>query len=47
MPIQTTVPEPTLLAPVLLVEDEPLIHRRLEALLLQLGYRPEALLFAS
>ena len=34
-------------APVLLVEDEPLVCRRLEGLLLQLGYQPDALVFAS
>ncbi|MEN5068165.1 response regulator transcription factor [Achromobacter aegrifaciens] len=39
--------ESTLPAPVLLVEDEPLIYRRLEGLLLQLGYAPEALVFAA
>ncbi len=39
--------ESTLPAPVLLVEDEPLICRRLESLLLQLGYAPEALVFAD
>lgn len=39
--------ESTLPAPVLLVEDEPLICRRLEGLLLQLGYAPEALVFAA
>lgn len=39
--------ESTLPAPVLLVEDEPLICRRLEGLLLQLGYAPEALVFAG
>lgn len=39
--------ESTLPAPVLLVEDEPLICRRLEGLLLQLGYAQEALVFAA
>ncbi len=39
--------ESTLPAPVLLVEDEPLICRRLESLLLQLGYAPEALVYAA
>jgi len=34
-------------APVLLVEDEPLVCRRLEGLLLQLGYQSDALVFAS
>lgn len=40
-------PELTLPAPVLLVEDEPLVCRRLEGLLLQLGYQPDALIFAA
>ena len=39
--------DPTLPAPVLLVEDEPLIHRRLKALLLQLGYTEDALISAA
>lgn len=43
----TLTPESTLPAPVLLVEDEPLIRRRLEGLLLQLGYRSDALVFAA
>ncbi|VFR44034.1 two component transcriptional regulator, LuxR family [plant metagenome] len=34
-------------APVLLVEDDPLVRRRLEALLLQLGYAGEALVVAE
>lgn len=34
-------------APVLLVEDDPLVRRRLEGLLLQLGYAGEALVFAE
>ena len=40
-------PELTLPAPVLLVEDEPLVRRRLEGLLLQLGYQPDALVPVS
>ncbi|KGD90737.1 LuxR family transcriptional regulator [Achromobacter sp. RTa] len=47
MTINMLASESTLPAPVLLVEDEPLICRRLEGLLLQLGYAPEALVFAS
>lgn len=46
----STVPvpsEPTLPAPVLLVEDEPLVRRRLVGLLLQLGYTPDALVQAG
>ncbi|RQO36347.1 DNA-binding response regulator [Herminiimonas sp. KBW02] len=39
--------ESTLPAPVLLVEDEQLIQRRLEGLLQQLGYTPDALVTAS
>jgi len=39
--------ELTLPAPVLLVEDEPLVCRRLEGLLLQLGYQADALIFAG
>ena len=37
----------TLPAPVLVVEDEPLLQQRLRALLLQLGYAPDALVFAA
>lgn len=40
-------PELTLPAPVLLVEDEPLVCRRIEGLLLQLGYQSDALIFAG
>lgn len=40
-------PEPILPAPVLLVEDEPLICRRLEGLLLQLGYTSDALVIVG
>ena len=41
------VPESTLPAPVLVVEDEPLIRQRLQSVLGQLGYTPDALLFAG
>ena len=47
MTVNMLASESTLPAPVLLVEDEPLICRRLEGLLLQLGYAPEALVFAA
>ena len=40
-------PEPTLPAPVLVVEDEPLLQQRLHGVLLQLGYAPDALVFAT
>lgn len=39
--------DPTLPAPVLVVEDEPLLQQRLQAVLLALGYAPDALLFAA
>ena len=39
--------ESTLPAPVLVVEDEPLLQQRLRTLLLQLGYAPDALVFAA
>lgn len=41
------VPEPTLPAPVLVVEDEPLLQQRLCGVLRQLGYEPDALLCAA
>ena len=48
------MPDPSLLsadsilpAPVLVVEDEPLLQQRLRAVLLQLGYAPDALVFAA
>jgi len=47
MAANTYSPESTLPAPVLLVEDEPLICRRLQGLLLQLGYTQDALVVAS
>ncbi len=47
MSASALAPELTLPAPVLLVEDEPLVCRRLEGLLLQLGYQPDALIFAG
>ncbi|CAB5700462.1 Nitrogen regulation protein C [Delftia tsuruhatensis] len=39
--------ESTLPAPVLVVEDEPLIRQRLQSVLGQLGYTPDAMLFAG
>ncbi|WP_175775274.1 response regulator transcription factor [Burkholderia anthina] len=47
MSTSTNLHEFTLPVPVLLVEDDPLVCRRLESLLLQLGYVPGALLFAA
>lgn len=47
MPDNAHAPEATLPAPVLLVEDEPLICRRLEGLLLQLGYSTDALVMVA
>ena len=40
-------PEPTLPAPVLVVEDEPLLQQRLRGVLQTLGYTPDALVFAT
>jgi DNA-binding NarL/FixJ family response regulator len=40
-------PEPVLPAPVLVVEDEPLLQHRLRVVLCALGYEAEALLFAA
>ena len=40
-------PEPTLPAPVLEVEDEPLLQQRLRGVLQTLGYTPDALVFAT
>lgn len=40
-------PESTLPAPVLVVEDEPLLQHRLRGVLQQLGYAPDALIFAA
>ena len=42
-----TAPESVLPAPVLVVEDEPLLQQRLRGVLLALGYAPDALLFAA
>lgn len=42
-----SVPESLLPAPVLVVEDEPLLQQRLRAVLLALGYTADALLFAA
>lgn len=48
MPHNVTFPaESTLPAPVLVVEDEPLLLQRLRTLLLGLGYAPDALVFAA
>lgn len=47
MSIEIFHSESSLLAPVLLVEDEPLIRRRLESLLRQLGYTPDAVVTAA
>lgn len=47
MSVNTPAPELILPAPVLLVEDDLLIRRRLEGLLLQMGYLREALVFAD
>lgn len=47
MSFDKLAPELILPAPVLLVEDEILIRRRIESLLLQLGYLPEAFVFAA
>ena len=41
-PVESTLP-----APVLVVEDEPLLQQRLRGVLLQLGYTPDALVFAA
>ena len=40
-------PEPTLPAPVLVVEDEPLLQQRLRGVLQTLGYTQDALVFAT
>ena len=42
-----TAPESVLPAPVLVVEDEPLLQQRLRGVLLALGYAPDALLFPA
>jgi len=48
MPQPETFPtESTLPAPVLVVEDEPLLQQRLRSLLLGLGYASDALVFAA
>lgn len=47
MSVPMPAPELILPAPVLLVEDELVIRRRIEGLLLQIGYLPEALVFAA
>ena len=43
----TTALEPALPAPVLVVEDEPLLQQRLRGVLLGLGYAADALVFAA
>ena len=43
----TCAPESALPAPVLVVEDEPLLQQRLRGVLMALGYAQEALLFAA
>ena len=40
-------PEPTLPVPMLVVEDEPLLQQRLRGVLQTLGYKPDALVFAT
>lgn len=47
MPTPHFPAESTLLAPVLVVEDEPLIRQRLMSVLEQLGYLPDAVVFAA
>ncbi|ABF12024.1 DNA-binding NarL/FixJ family response regulator [Cupriavidus metallidurans] len=47
MPLRTLAADLTLPAPALLVEDDPLVSRRLENLLQQLGYAPDALVLAA
>lgn len=43
----TSTPDPVLPAPVLVVEDEPLLQHRLRGVLRALGYPADALLFAA
>lgn len=47
MLVRTLAADLVLPAPVLLVEDDPLVCRRLKSLLTQLGYREDALAFAD
>ncbi|ODU58505.1 MAG: DNA-binding response regulator [Comamonadaceae bacterium SCN 68-20] len=47
MTVALPAPESVLPAPVLVVEDEPLLQQRLRGVLLALGYAPDALLFAA
>jgi DNA-binding NarL/FixJ family response regulator len=47
MLVRTLAADLVLPAPVLLVEDDPLVCRRLKTLLLQLGYQADALAFAD
>lgn len=46
-PIPQLAPELLLPAPVLVVEDDPLIRKRLQGILMHLGYQMDALLFAE
>ncbi|RYF23605.1 MAG: response regulator transcription factor [Comamonadaceae bacterium] len=47
MTLDPLAPELSLPAPVLVVEDEPLLQQRLRGVLLSLGYAPDALVFAA
>lgn len=47
MTLEPLAPEPSLPAPVLVVEDEPLLQQRLRGVLLSLGYASDALVFAG
>ena len=47
MPISELAADLILPAPVLIVEDDPVVSRRLEALLLQLGYEADMLVMAN
>lgn len=47
MVVRTLAADLVLPAPVLLIEDDPLVQRRLERLLMQLGYEADALVFAA
>lgn len=47
MPTQTLTADLALPAPVLVVEDDPLVRNRLQGLLLQLGYSSDALVMAG
>ncbi|MCV9909750.1 response regulator transcription factor [Brucella sp. HL-2] len=47
MPLSTLATDIVLPAPVLLVEDDMVVRRRLEGLLFQFGYQPETIIFAA